>query len=92
MLDGSGSAFGFRFAAIGNSPDFLSARRQHAQGGFRQQQTRLVGVGRSAVSLYEAAMFVSKKEPPFRTTHLHRACAARKATGIACLVHDGIIT
>src|SRR5262245_47477572 len=37
-------------------------------------------------------MFVAKKEPPFRTAHLHRACAARKTAWIGSFVHAGMIT
>src|SRR5215472_15885898 len=37
-------------------------------------------------------MFVAKKEPPFRTAHLHRDCAARKTAWIGSFVHAGMIT
>ena len=92
MLSGLGSAFGFRFAAIRNPPDFLSPRPEHAQGGFRQQQTRLGLVAGAAVFLDLAASLVGVNQPPFRSPLLNRAGAARKTAGIGCFAHDGIIT
>ena len=92
MLSGSGSGFGFRFPAIRNPSDFLSAGRQHAQGGFRQQQTRLGLVAGAAVFLNHAANLVGVNQPPLRTAHLYRAGAARKAARIASVAHDGMIT
>lgn len=92
MLSGSSSDSGFRFAAIGNPPDFLSTRRQHPQGGFRQQKTRLGLVAGAAVFLNHTAGLVGVNQPPLRTAHLYRAGTARKPPGIACFAHNGIIT